>query len=67
MSGTLKFSDLEALPRHSMVTLLQCGAPQPTCIVKWTGVSFSDFADPVTNTTTAKKKIKRQNYQIPKN
>ena len=45
MSGTLKFSDLEALPRHSMVTLLQCGAPQPTGIVKWTGVRFSDFAD----------------------
>ena len=45
MSGTLKCSDLEALPRHSMVTLLQCGAPQPTGIVKWTGVRFSDFAD----------------------
>ena len=45
VSGTLKFSDLEALPRHSMVTLLQCGAPQPTGIVKWTGVRFSDFAD----------------------
>ena len=45
MSGTLKFSDLDALPRHSMVTLLQCGAPQPTGIVKWTGVRFSDFAD----------------------
>jgi len=45
VSGTLKFSDLEALPRHSMVTLLQCGAPQPTGIVKWTGVRFNDFAD----------------------
>ena len=45
MSGTLKFSDLEALPSHSMVTLLQCGAPQPTGIVKWTGVRFSDFAE----------------------
>ena len=45
MSGTLKFSDLETLPRHSMVTLLQCGAPQPTGIVKWTGVRVTDYAD----------------------
>jgi DMSO/TMAO reductase YedYZ molybdopterin-dependent catalytic subunit len=45
MSGTVHFSDLEALPRHSMTTLLQCGAPQPTGTVKWTGVRYSDFAD----------------------
>ena len=45
MGGTLRFSDLEDLPRHSYTTLLQCGAPQPTGIVKWTGVRFADFAD----------------------
>jgi len=44
LSGTLRFSDLEKLPRHSQITLLQCGAPKPTGIVKWTGVRFSDFA-----------------------
>jgi len=27
LSGTLTFSDLEKLPRHSYVTLLQCGPP----------------------------------------
>ena len=45
LTGTLRFSDLEDLPRHSYTTLLQCGAPQPTGIVKWTGVRFSDFAE----------------------
>jgi DMSO/TMAO reductase YedYZ molybdopterin-dependent catalytic subunit len=44
LSGTLTFGDLEKLPRHSYVTLLQCGAPKPRGIVKWTGVRFSDFA-----------------------
>jgi DMSO/TMAO reductase YedYZ molybdopterin-dependent catalytic subunit len=44
LSGTLTFGDLEKLPRHSYVTLLQCGAPTPRGIVKWTGVRFSDFA-----------------------
>ena len=44
LSGTLTFGDLEKLPRHSYVTLLQCGAPTPHGIVKWTGVRFSDFA-----------------------
>jgi DMSO/TMAO reductase YedYZ molybdopterin-dependent catalytic subunit len=44
LSGTLTFGDLEKLPRHSYVTLLQCGAPMPRGIVKWTGVRFSDFA-----------------------
>jgi DMSO/TMAO reductase YedYZ molybdopterin-dependent catalytic subunit len=44
LSGTLTFADLEKLPRHSYVTLLQCGAPTPRGIVKWTGVRFSDFA-----------------------
>src|SRR5215468_12597890 len=43
LSGTLTFPDLEKLPRHSYVTLLQCGAPTPRGIVKWTGVRFSDF------------------------
>ena len=44
LSGTLRASDLEKLPRHSQITLLQCGAPKPTGIVKWTGVRFSDLA-----------------------
>src|SRR5258708_3573826 len=44
LSGTLTCGDLEKLPRHSYVTLLQCGAPTPHGIVKWTGVRFSDFA-----------------------
>ncbi len=45
LGGTLRFSDLEDLPRHSQTTLLQCGVPEPTGIVKWTGVRFSDFAE----------------------
>lgn len=45
MGGTLRFSDLEKLPRVSHTFLLQCGAPNPRGIVKWTGVRFSDFAD----------------------
>ena len=45
LAGTLRFSDLEALPRVSGTHLLQCGAPNPRGIVKWTGVQFSDFAD----------------------
>ena len=44
-SGTLTFADLEPLPRHSMVTLLQCGAVNPHGVVKWTGVRFSDVAN----------------------
>lgn len=44
-SGTLHFSDLEGLPRASGTYLLQCGAPLPSGVVKWTGVRFSDFAD----------------------
>ena len=47
LSGTLTFADLEKLPPHSQVTLLQCGAPMPKGIVKWTGVRFSDFAQAV--------------------
>lgn len=43
--GTLRFSDLEALPRVSHTFLMQCGAPQPTGVVTWTGVRFDDFAD----------------------
>ena len=45
LAGTLHFSDLEPLPRVSHTVLLQCGAPTPRGIVKWTGVKFSDFAD----------------------
>jgi len=47
LSGTLTFADLEKLPRHTQVTLLQCGAPTPRGIVKWTGVRFSDFAQSI--------------------
>ena len=45
LTGTLRFSDLEQLPRVSGTYLLQCGAPNPRGIVKWTGVRFSDFAN----------------------
>jgi DMSO/TMAO reductase YedYZ molybdopterin-dependent catalytic subunit len=45
LGGTLRFSDLEKLPRVSHTFLMQCGAPNPRGIVKWTGVTFSDFAD----------------------
>ena len=45
LGGTLLFADLEKLPRVSHTFLLQCGAPRPRGIVKWTGVRFSDFAD----------------------
>ena len=45
LAGTLRFTDLEKLPRVSRTFLLQCGAPNPRGIVKWTGVRFSDFAD----------------------
>lgn len=44
-SGTLTFADLETLPRRSHIFLLQCGAPTPRGIVKWTGVRFADFAN----------------------
>jgi len=47
LSGTLTFPDLEKLPRHSYVTLLQCGAATPRGIVKWSGVRFSDLANMV--------------------
>jgi DMSO/TMAO reductase YedYZ molybdopterin-dependent catalytic subunit len=45
LTGTLHFSDLERLPSVSHTFLLQCGAPNPRGIVKWTGVRFADFAD----------------------
>jgi len=45
LAGTLRFSDLEKLPRVSHTFLLQCGAPNPRGVVKWTGVRFNDFAD----------------------
>jgi DMSO/TMAO reductase YedYZ molybdopterin-dependent catalytic subunit len=47
LSGTLTFPDLDKLPHHSYVTLLQCGAATPRGIVKWTGVRFSNFAKAV--------------------
>ena len=45
LAGTLRFEDVEKLPRVSHTFLMQCGAPNPRGIVKWTGVRFSDFAD----------------------
>ena len=45
LTGTLRLPDLERLPRVSHTFLLQCGAPNPHGIVKWTGVRFSDVAD----------------------
>jgi DMSO/TMAO reductase YedYZ molybdopterin-dependent catalytic subunit len=45
LTGTLRFEDLEKLPRVSHTFLMQCGAPNPRGIVKWTGVRFSDVAD----------------------
>jgi DMSO/TMAO reductase YedYZ molybdopterin-dependent catalytic subunit len=45
LGGTLRFGDLEKLPRVSHTFLMQCGAPNPRGIVKWTGVTFNDFAD----------------------
>jgi DMSO/TMAO reductase YedYZ molybdopterin-dependent catalytic subunit len=44
LRGTMVFSDLEKLPRFSQTTLLQCGTPTPSGVVKWGGVRFSDFA-----------------------
>ena len=45
LAGTLRFEDLEKLPRVSHTFLMQCGAPNPKGIVKWTGVQFSAVAD----------------------
>jgi DMSO/TMAO reductase YedYZ molybdopterin-dependent catalytic subunit len=45
LAGTLRFEDLEKLPRLSRTFLMQCGAPNPRGIVTWTGVRFTDFAD----------------------
>lgn len=45
LAGTLRYSNLERLPRVAHTFLLQCGAPNPRGIVKWTGVRFTDFAD----------------------
>ena len=47
LGGTLTLDHLEKLPRHSQITLLQCGASMPRGIVKWTGVRFSDFAQSI--------------------
>ncbi len=44
ISGTLRASDLETLPKIEKTYLLQCGAPTPRGIVTWGGVRFSDFA-----------------------
>ena len=53
LHGTLRYDDLADLPRHSMVTLLQCGAPRPTGIAKWTGVRFNDVLDMIGLAPTA--------------
>jgi DMSO/TMAO reductase YedYZ molybdopterin-dependent catalytic subunit len=45
LAGTMHFSDIEKLPRVNGTFLLQCGAPNPRGVVKWTGVRFNDFAD----------------------
>jgi DMSO/TMAO reductase YedYZ molybdopterin-dependent catalytic subunit len=45
LRGTMTYADLEKLPRFSQTTLLQCGTPEPTGVVKWTGVRFSDFCN----------------------
>jgi DMSO/TMAO reductase YedYZ molybdopterin-dependent catalytic subunit len=45
LRGTLRFADLEKLPRVTATYLLQCGAANPRGIVTWSGVRFSDFAD----------------------
>jgi DMSO/TMAO reductase YedYZ molybdopterin-dependent catalytic subunit len=45
LAGTLRFEDLERLPPVTHTFLLQCGAPNPRGIVKWTGVRFADFPD----------------------
>jgi DMSO/TMAO reductase YedYZ molybdopterin-dependent catalytic subunit len=47
LSGTLTADVLEKLPRHSYVVRLQCGAPNPSGTIKWTGVRFSDFAQAI--------------------
>jgi DMSO/TMAO reductase YedYZ molybdopterin-dependent catalytic subunit len=44
LAGTLRFSDLQRLPRVTHTYLLQCGAPNPRGIVTWSGVRFADFA-----------------------
>ena len=44
LRGTMVLADLEKLPRFSQTTLLQCGTPTPSGVVKWGGVRFSDFA-----------------------
>jgi DMSO/TMAO reductase YedYZ molybdopterin-dependent catalytic subunit len=45
LAGTLRFADLEKLPRVSHTFLLQCGAANPRGIVTWTGVRFNDVAN----------------------
>ncbi|MBI4264471.1 MAG: molybdopterin-dependent oxidoreductase [Acidobacteria bacterium] len=42
--GTLTLADLDLLPKHSQVVLLQCASPNPRGIVKWTGVRFAEIA-----------------------
>ena len=42
MRGSLGLSDLERLPPHTQITRLQCGAPKPSGIIKWSGARFSD-------------------------
>ena len=45
LGGALRFSYLVPVPCVSHTFLVQCGAPNPRGIVRWTGVRFSDFAD----------------------
>jgi DMSO/TMAO reductase YedYZ molybdopterin-dependent catalytic subunit len=42
--GTVAASDLEKISEHSYIVRIQFVAPQPSGIVKWSGVRFSDFA-----------------------
>jgi DMSO/TMAO reductase YedYZ molybdopterin-dependent catalytic subunit len=45
LAGTLRFADLDKLPKVSHTFLLQCGSVNPRGIVTWTGVRFADFVD----------------------
>jgi DMSO/TMAO reductase YedYZ molybdopterin-dependent catalytic subunit len=40
--GSLSLADLKTLPPHTQITKLQCGAPKPSGVIKWTGARFSD-------------------------
>ncbi|MGE3511109.1 MAG: molybdopterin-dependent oxidoreductase [Vicinamibacterales bacterium] len=40
--GSLGLGDLQTLPSYSQITRLQCGAPKPAGVIKWTGARFTD-------------------------